>query len=103
MQSVILIFPGEEENENNLLVNHSSCLYKANLLHSLFDQIILAFPKYNFYAHSSICYKIKFISVLVNKAIHIAQHVIKIPTTCLRAPSIHCPTKLLKQSSYYGN
>lgn len=39
----------------------------------------------------------------MNKATHVAQHVIKIPTTSFGAPSIHCPTKLLKQSSYYGN
>lgn len=38
----------------------------------------------------------------MNKASLIA-HVIKSDTTSFWAPSIHCPTKLLKQSSYYGN
>lgn len=37
----------------------------------------------------------------MNKTSLVAQHVIKSDTT-FWAP-IHCPTKLLKQSSYYGN
>lgn len=39
----------------------------------------------------------------MNKTSLIAQHVIKSDSTSFWAPSIHCPSKLLKQSSYYGN